>query len=296
MRILIGWVCLVLALLTGCEDREVTGWELEHVTSVKEFKTPECALVNPAYGTVYVSNIFAVTRTTIGALDGNGFISQLEPGGKIRERQYLKGTEDLPVHGPSGMCLFNGYLHFNDRNGHKRRALQPDAKTEVVEIEGVEGLNDAAAGTDCVYATSTKQGIIYRIDAAGKASVFQKLPGVNGIKSWRGKLFAVTTAKDKSDLYELDPKGVKPPKPFGLAPKFAGIDGIEVLPDGTFLITDCHGHKVYTIAPDRKTVKLVVEGLEYPADLGIDFARNLVYIPQFFRGTVEVYRLKPQYE
>ena len=49
---------------------------------------------------------------------------------------------------------------------------------------------------------------------------------------------------------------------------------------------------MYTIAPDRKTVTLVVEGLEYPADLGVDHKRGLVYVPQFFRSTVEVYRLK----
>ena len=105
-------------------------------------------------------------------------------------------------------------------------------------------------------------------------------------------MFAATTAGDKSDLYELDPAGKTPPKPFGLAPKFKGLDGIDMLPDGTFLITDCHGHRVYTVGPDRKTVKLMAEGLEYPADLCVDLKRGYVYVPQFFRNTVEVYRLK----
>ena len=60
-------------------------------------------------------------------------------------------------------------------------------------------------------------------------------------------VFGLSSNKDKSDIYELDPTGKTPPKAFGLAPAFAGIDGIEILDDGTFLITDCHGHRVYTV-------------------------------------------------
>ncbi len=279
----------LLTLTSGCTQHSVTEWVLEPVASIEGFKTPECAEVNPADGTVYVSNIFALARDKVGALDANGFISLLEPGGKIKEYQAIKGTQTLPVHGPSGMCFFKGYLYFNNRNTLKRRQLS-DGVNEVVQMPSSEGFNDAACDDNYVYVSG--QDAIYRVDVAGNASKFQKLKGVNGIKSWKGKLFAVTTAKDKSDLYELDPKGKTPPRAFGLAPKFAGIDGIEVLPDGTFLITDCHGHKIYTVASDRKTVRLVAEGLEYPADLGVDSARGYVYVPQFFRGTVEVYRLK----
>ncbi|MCP4452245.1 MAG: hypothetical protein GY809_12345 [Planctomycetes bacterium] len=43
-----------------------------------------------------MASIFAVTRDTIGALDGNGFIATLEPGGKIRTFEAIKGTAALP--------------------------------------------------------------------------------------------------------------------------------------------------------------------------------------------------------
>jgi len=285
---------LVLAsvVLSGCTSSTSKEWELVHVKSITGFKAPECAEVNPANGTVLVSNIFAVTRDTIGALDGNGFISRLSDDSKIADFKYLQGTKELAVHGPAGMSFFNGYLYLNDRNNLKRWKLDGSRPIEVIDIPGLENPNDNGCDEDYLYVTSTSQGVIYRVDANGKAEKFFELKGVNGIKSWKGKLFAVTVAKEKSDLYELDPTGKLPPKPFGLAPKFKGLDGLEVLSDGTFLITDCHGHKVYTISPDRKTVKLMVDNLEYPADLGVDFKNNLIYIPQFFRGTVEVYRLK----
>jgi hypothetical protein len=283
-------LCFTLLTLTfGCATTSVKEWALEPAASIKGFKTPECAEVNPADGTVYISNIFAVSRDKVGALDANGFISLLEAGGKVKEYQSITGTKALPVHGPSGMCFFKGYLYFNDRNTLKRRPLS-GGPNEVVEMPSSKGFNDAACDDKYVYVSG--DDAIYRVDVKGNGSKFLDLKGVNGIKGWKGKLFAVTTAGDNSDLYELDPNGKKAPQAFGLAPKFAGIDGIEVLPDGTFLITDCHGHKIYTVAPDRKTVKLVAEGLEYPADLGIDFDRGYVYVPQFFMGTVEVYRLK----
>jgi len=285
---------LGLAFAFLCTDTCVAQtWSLEHVRSVEGFQTPECAEVNPEDETVvYVSNIFAVTRDTIHALDSNGFISTLAPGGVLEERQAIVGTETVPVHGASGMCFFNGYLYFNDRSGLKRCPLDDRSAIEIVPVPGTDhGFNDAGCDENYVYVTGTAQGAVFRVDSEGNGGKFVDLKGVNGVKSRNGKLFAVTTNGEESDLYELDPSGVNPPQAFGLAPQFAGIDGIEILNDGTFLITDCHGHKVYTIAPDRKTVTLVVEGLEYPADLGVDHERGLVYIPQFFRNTVEVYRL-----
>jgi len=240
---------------------------------------------------VYVSNIFAVTRDAVGALDSNGFIATLAPGGDLKERKAIHGTAALPVHGPSGMCFFGGYLYFNDRNNLKRCSLSKPSAIEVVPVPGTDhGFNDAGCDANYVYVTG--EDAIFRVDIKGQGGKWTDLKGVNGVKSWKGTLFAVTTDGQKSDLYELDPTGKSPPRAFGLAPRFAGLDGIEILDDGTFLITDCHGHKVYTVAPDRKTITVVAEGLEYPADLGVDQKRGLVYVPQFFRNTVEVYRLK----
>ena len=292
MKTRLSFLCMMAVALTGCtHSQPAKTWRLEPIGSISGFKTPECAEVHPEDGTVYVSNIFAVTRDTVGALDGNGFIATLEPGGKLRAFEAIKGTATLPIHGASGMCFFNGYLYFNDRNNLKRCPLDDPAAIEVVPIPGTtSGFNDAACDDRYVYVSSQEKSI-YRVDAQGKGGKFVDLEGVNGIKAWRGKLFAVTTNKENSDLYELDPSGKAPPKAFGLAPAFAGIDGIEILDDGTFLITDCHGHRLYSIAPDRKTVTLLAEGLEYPADLGVDTQRGFVYVPQFFRNTVEVYRL-----
>ena len=53
-------------------------------------------------------------------------------------------------------------------------------------------------------------------------------------------------------------RGKTPPKPFGLAAHFKSLDAIEVLDDGTFLVSDFPGNKVCTISADRKTVRKII--------------------------------------
>jgi len=170
---------------------------------------------------VYVSNIFAVTRDAVGALDSNGFIATLAPGGDLKELKAIRGTAALPVHGPSGMCFFGGYLYFNDRNNLKRCSLDKPSAIEVVPVPGTDhGFNDAGCDANYVYVTG--EDVIFRVDIKGQDGKWTDLKGVNGVKSWKGAMFAVTTAGQKSDLYELDPTGKSPPRAFGLAPRFAG--------------------------------------------------------------------------
>jgi len=290
-----NYLCAAVFLLAfGFSVRSLAAtWSLEPLRSIKGFQIPECAEVNPADGTVYVSNIFGVTRDTFKELDSNGYISTLEVGGTLKERKAIEGTEDVPIHGAFGSCFMKGYIYFNDLNGLKRCRLDDLSAVEVVPVPGADhGFNDATCDGTYVYISGNNA--IFRIDAQGKGGKLVDLKGVNGLKSWNGKLFAATSDGERSDLYEVDLTSKSPPKPFGLAPKFVGLDGVEILCDGTFLITDCRGHKVYTISPDRKTATVVVKGLEYPADLGVDHERHLVYIPQFFQGTVEVYHLEQE--
>jgi len=93
------------------------------------------------------------------------------------------------------------------------------------------------------------------------------------------------------EVFELDPTGKQPPQPFGLASEFVNLDGIVVLPDGTFIVSDFKGHRIATITPDRKTVRTLCE-LDSPADISIDPDKGILYAPEFHQNRVRVYRLK----
>ncbi len=280
-----------LACVTGCASDYV--WELEEVRVITGLKTPECLEVDPASGRVYVSNIDAATREAIGATDGNGFISRLAPGGSIRELRWVASTAANPIHSPKGIAFLDGYVYFADMTEVKRCRIADAAPAEALPLPGAEGLNDVATDGKYVYVSSTTQARIYRIDPTGKTAAIT-IPAperINGITFADGKMFAVTVIDEKSDIYEIDPTGAAPPQPFGLAGQLAGMDGIEVLDDGTFLITEISGHKARTVSPDRKTIRTLIEELPYPADFGLDRKRSLVYIPLFFKNEATVYRL-----
>ena len=93
------------------------------------------------------------------------------------------------------------------------------------------------------------------------------------------------------DIYELDPTGQAAPRPLGVAKHFKSLDGIEVLGDGTFIVSDFIDGKVCAVSPDGKTVRALVEGLDTPADLGLDEARGLLYVPTLVANQARVYKI-----
>ena len=80
---------------------------------------------------------------------------------------------------------------------------------------------------------------------------------------------------------------------FGLAEHFVNLDAIEVLENGTFIVTDFGGNKVAAIKPDRKTVIVLAEA-QSAADFGIDRQRNLIYVPMLQTNKARVYEINAE--
>jgi hypothetical protein len=64
-----------------------------------------------------------------------------------------------------------------------------------------------------------------------------------------------------------------------------------VLDDGTFVVSDFMGNKVCTVSPDRSSVSTLIE-IPSPADIGLNRKDGLLYVPQFMKGKLSVYRIK----
>ncbi len=103
-----------------------------------------------------------------------------------------------------------------------------------------------------------------------------------------GKVYAVSW--DLHEIYEIDPAGEKEPVAFGLADNFTTLDGIEVLSDGSFIVSDFGGGKVCLVSADRKTVTTLAE-LTSPADIGIDLKGGMLYVPSLEVNGAVVYKL-----
>ncbi|MDH7569186.1 MAG: hypothetical protein QHJ73_06335, partial [Armatimonadota bacterium] len=284
-------VALYLVRASGDSAAE-KGWTLRVAGVLEGFEAPECVVVDPATGFAYVSNIAAPhdpnSREQYWAADGTGFVSRLKPGGVLEVLRWRESGPQLLMNAPKGMCILKGQLEVNDIAHLLRIPLTGGGTGRRMAIPGAQRLNDAATDGRAVFLSDTAQGVVYRV-VGEQVRVLKAPPGVNGITFARGKMFAVS--RTLHEVYEMDPEGRRDPKPFGVADHFSGLDGIEVLPDGTYLVSDIAGNKVCAISPDGKKVSTLAQ-LESPADIGLDRQRMLLYVPQLTKDCVTIYHLE----
>jgi len=261
-------------------------WTVERVAVVEKMLVPECVVVDPDTGAAYVSNIEAA-EGGYWSDDGKGFIARLKPGGELDALRWRDSGPRAPLNAPKGMCLMKGSLYVADNTRVTRFVLAVPAAAGTVRGIAGRRLNDMATDGRAAYVSDTAAGKVYEIREDGPREV-PAPEGVNGITFFDGKMFAVSWSGH--EVYELDPSGKAAPAPFGVAGHFKALDGIEVLDDGTFVVSDNPGNRVCTIGPDRRTVRTLCEP-NTPADIGLDRRRGLLYVPSFEGNRVIVYKL-----
>jgi len=261
-------------------------WETERVGTIEGFDVPECVLIHPDRDVVYVSNMETSPGVYWNA-DGKGFLSLLEAQGLMKKRRWQDSTPQMPLHEPKGMCVVDGVLYVADITRVMTYPLAGGAP-KPIDIRGAKELNDMVAHDGFAYVSDTANGTIHKL---GLPMTTLKAPAsVNGLTfDANGRMFAASW--DQHDVFEVDPTGQADPKPFGLAKHFTTLDGIEVLGDGTFVVSDLKGGKICAISPDRKTVTLLAK-VSSPADIGLDRRRMLLYVPTAEDNKVVLFRLR----
>ncbi|NOY79544.1 MAG: hypothetical protein GXP31_00930 [Kiritimatiellaeota bacterium] len=265
-------------------------WYAVPVAVIEGFKTPESVLVDPAGGVAYVSNVETASRG-YWMVDGQAFISKLKVGESV-QLEALRWIDSTPQHtfnALKGLCLLNGKLFAADIDRIREVSIGTGGQVRTIRILRARQLNDMATDGKNVYVSDTGAGRVWRVNFTGYGHFpIQAPPSVNGITFFKGKMFAVSW--ELHEVYELDPTGRRAPISFGLSRHFISLDGIEVMDDGTFLVSDFKGNKVSAISADRTRVDPLVR-LESPADIGYDRQRKLLFVPQFMVDRVAVYRL-----
>lgn len=250
--------------------------------------TPESVLYDAQNDVYLVSNI----NGNPSAADGNGFISRLSPDGSVLDLKWIDGeAEGVALNAPKGMAISGGILYVSDITDVRLFDANTGAPKGSVAIEGAAFLNDAVAGPDgsvyvsdsgISFATGEMQVVagadaIYRVDASGATKlVGGDLDRPNGLAVKDGTILMVAFG-NKGLLLGFGPDGASlSSKETGLG----GLDGIEILPDGSALISSWATGAVHKLTPSGET-SIVVENVPTPADLGYDSKRNRVLIPIF---------------
>ena len=282
-------------LVNGCDKSTNTKpyknqWYIEQVGVIDGLNVPECVVIDTLKGSIYVSSIVTSDKNYWGD-DNNGFISLIKSDGQIDKLKWLESSADMLVHNPKGMCILNRKLYFNDNTKLKYISLEENGQVGEIIIKGTQKLNDIATDGESVWVTDTEAGRVLCVSADGSIREIPAPEKVNGITCYQGKIFAVSWSLH--EIYELDPTGVKEPVPFGLSDNFTALDSIEVLVDNSFIVTDFKGNRLCWVSADRKTVHQLAK-LTSPADVGYDRTNNLLYIPQFLKNRVMIYKLTKQ--
>lgn len=235
---------------------------------------PESVLYHAGTDRVYVSLIGQ------GATD-QGEIAVLRTDGAVENAHWVTG-----LNAPKGLAIHQGLLYVADVT----RVVVIDIMTrniiDEISIEGSTFLNDVTVDdTGVVYISDTRDDKIYQL-RNGKVSLYlDKVPSVNGLKFYKGKLLALAGTEfwsiDKNKQVTVFTKGFE-----------KGGDGLEPLSNGDYVVT-CWPGLIYYVTAKGEIHKIQdVQGKMNTADLGYNAKENVIYIPTFNSNSVIAYKLK----
>ena len=191
-------------------------------------------------------------------------------------------------HSPKGRCILRGQLWVADNHQLITVDLATGEAALALDLPGAKKLNDMATDGEYPYVSDTDTGRITRIAPDGPQHL--KGPaGANGLEFRNGKLYCVSWSEH--EIYEVDLTGKAEAIPMGLAGRFANLDGIEALPDGSFLVSDQPNDRIAWVSADGRAVETLLS-ISKPADLGLDTTRMRLYVPSFQGNSVTIFSLK----
>jgi sugar lactone lactonase YvrE len=192
------------------------------------------------------------------------------------------------------MAFLGDTLYVTDIDVVRAFDRKSGAAKRSILVPGALFLNDIAAGTDRLFVSDTgvKEGFkpagtaaIYEVRADGTVKPIirdNELGGPNGLATRGDELWSVSFGSN--ELYRVNPTG----KPSSTKLPRGQLDGLLILPDGTFLISSWEASAIYAGRPGE-AFTLAISGVPSPADIGFDPKRSRVLVPMLQKDRVEIF-------
>jgi DNA-binding beta-propeller fold protein YncE len=283
--------CLAVA---GCQSTKPAGWSATEIASLARFESPECAVVDPATGLVYVANGGSHTAVPPAEKD-KAFISRLNIGGSVETPRWKETTADLPLVSPNGMTILADQLYVADGQQIVVYSIKGDKPGRIIKVPGAKRLAGMANDGAAIYVSDPALWKIFRLEEEKGTSEMHVTgeikgpPSVLGVACQGRQMFAVSS--QLHDVYDVDSTGKADATPFGLDKLFLSPLGLRALDDGAFMVSDSASGQISLIDPDRKKVLPLVHAYGC-GDFGYDVKRKLLYVPIPASDRVTVYRLE----
>ncbi len=283
MKTMQRWaVGLVLATAgaAGAAEFEVTG-----------LASPESFVVDPATGCYFISNIDGKGDEK----DGKGFLTKLDPDGKVIALKFADSTAENPLHAPKGLAVVGKTVWAADIDhvrGYDAETGKPAGDFDLTAQKAVF-LNDLAAdGSGHLYVTDMRAKFVAMITIeGGKIEILASgdhLASPNGVTIHPKRRCPIVASWDVGKVIELLPDNQS--KVLYEAP-LKNLDGVEFDAEGTLYVSSWTGGKVFT-AKEKGEVTVLHEGMTSPADIGLDLKKRLLLIPFMKENRAKAVELK----
>jgi len=244
-------------------------WETDTIIAV-----PESVLPDAKNNMLYVSLIDGGPWD----VDGKGGVGKLSADGKKYD-YWVNG-----LNAPKGLGRSGNRLYVADITEVVVVDIAKGKIEKKIPVPSSQALNDiTVTDNGIVYVSDSKAGNIWRIENDRPSLYLDNISGVNGLKAIKsdlyigaGKSFVKANAqKQKTTIAELP----------------QGIDGIEPVGNGDFILTAWAGY-IFYVSANGKVETLLETHMQKKntADIGYDPAKRIVYVPTFKGKTIAAYK------
>lgn len=289
---------LLCALLAACSPSEtqapIADPVIEATASAKTpsltelwvldgFDAPESVIAASDGTTLYVSNVGGDGS----AKDGNGVISKIGIDGTMIDRNWVTGTDSLPLHAPKGMALVGDVLAVTDIDHLVLIDVPTGRVTTRIPVAGAAFLNDAAAGpNDTILVSDSGTAKIHLIEN-GAVSLWlenTRFDGINGLQLDGDRLLVTTMSAGELLSVDWATKAIT-----GVATGMVNADGIGLRADGSYIISSWPGQLWHVADGEAPTLLQDTTGENPTLMNDILLSGDTLVTPNWVPGTVRGY-------
>lgn len=288
MKIIILKISIFLLIIFSCNSpkpsdqaKEVSQPRLIQLwASDTILRTPESVLYDSQRDIIYVANV----NLNPWEKDGNGFISRLDPEGKILDLQWISG-----LHGPKGMGILNNHLYVADIDEIVEINLETSEIVNKYFVEGNPTLNDITVGNGVVYISGSDSNKVFALKDGKVSTILEGDFGrPNGLWFEPDRLLMITSNSSELKSFNLETK-----ESMVLVDSLGHGDGIVPVGNGAYLASSWRGEIFYITADWQRSQILDTRTAEInAADIDYIIDKNMLLVPTFFKNQVVAYRLE----
>lgn len=252
------------------------------------FDSPESVIWSGDGETYYVSNVGGGGSD----VDNNGVISIITRDGQIVDRNWVSGTDAMPLNAPKGMAIWDGTLYVTDIDHLVMIDIASAQVTSRIPVQGAEFLNDVSASEQGIFVTDSRNAMIMELEEGTVAPWLtdDQLGGINGLLPQADRLLVTTMSDGHLLSVDWETKAI-----IQLATGMDNADGVNQRDDGSFVISSWPGVIWHVRDGEAPTILLDTRGETQEDTIAMNdvlLHEGMVLAPNWFPGTVRAYRLQ----